>query len=491
MENRIKNIPLQKLLQDISVQRIVNLQNPIITEICNNSHKASPNSLFIAIQGAKTDGHLYINEAIEKGCTVIICAYLPDICIDHITYVLVSNTSLAMAHIASAFYDYPSTKLKLVAITGTSGKTTTVHLLCHVFARFGHKVGLLSTINNKIAETILSTDLTTPDAITINELLAKMVEQGCEYCFMEASSHAIEQYRIGALQFAGAAFLNITHEHLDYHQTFANYINAKKKLFDELSSNAFALVNADDRHAGVMLQNTKAKKYTYALKSNADFNARIISNTMQGLELHIDGQSVWIPLVGEFNAYNILTAYSIAILLGKTSQEVLVQLSLMQPVPGRFQCVHLTNNITAVVDYAHKPDALQNLLTTIRKIKTGSSKIILVFGCGGNRDTAKRPIMTAIACKASDTVILTSDNPRYEDPEEIINQMKTGVSAEMTNKILAVTNRAEAIKVACKLATSGDLVVIAGKGHESYQEISGAKLPFDDLEIVKKCFALV
>ncbi len=491
MMHSIKNIPLQKLLQNISVQKIVNPQNLVISDICNSSHNATPKSLFVAIEGAKVDGHLYINEAINKGAIAIVCAYLPEYCLDDITYILVSNTSLALAYIASAFYDYPSKKLKLVAITGTSGKTTTVHLLYHVFTKLGHKVGMLSTINNRILDTVLSTDLTTPDAITINALLAKMVEQGCEYCFMEASSHAIEQYRIGNLQFAGAAFLNITHDHLDYHQTFASYINAKKKLFDQLTSNSFALVNVDDKHAGVMLQNTKAKKYTYALKSNANFTTRVISNTMQGLELYIDKKSIWIPLVGEFNVYNILTAYSIAILMGKESQDILVNLSSMIQVPGRFQCVHSANNITAIVDYAHKPDALENLLITVIKTKTANSKIILVIGCGGNRDAEKRPVMAKIACTTSDTVIFTSDNPRYEDPDEIINQMKAGLNTELSNKILTITNRAEAIKVAIKLANPGDLIIIAGKGHETYQEIRGVKLPFDDLEIAKKCLALV
>lgn len=491
MKNSIREISLQSLLQNISVQKIVNPQELVITEICNNSHKATPNSLFVAIQGAKVDGHLYINEAISKGSIAIVCAYLPEVCLNYITYILVSNTSVALGHIASIFYGYPSKKLKLIAVTGTSGKTTTVHLLYHIFKNMGHKVGMLSTIQNKIADKILNTDLTTPDAIVINELLAKMVEHGCDYCFMEASSHGIEQHRISDLHFAGAAFLNITHDHLDYHETFANYINAKKKLFDQLPTNAFALVNIDDRHADIMLQNTSAKKYKYALKSSADFNTRIISNTMQGLELQIDKQSVWVPLVGEFNAYNILTAYGIAILLDKLSQEVLISLSSMRPVPGRFQYVHSADNIIAIVDYAHKPDALENLLLTILKTKTINSKIILVLGCGGNRDTEKRPIMTTIACKYSDTVILTSDNPRYENPQDIINQMKAGVSTNMMNKVLTVTDRAEAISVACKLATSGDIVVIAGKGHETYQEISGIRLPFDDLEIVKKCFTLL
>lgn len=479
--------PLNLLLKNVAIKRVFGSIDRAISVIINDSTDSATNSLFVAIRGTKADGHLYIRKAIDGGSSVIVCEELPKELVDNITYLLVENTSIALAQIAAAFYDFPSSKLKLVAVTGTSGKTTTVHLLYHIFKKFGYKVGMLSTINNKIDDDIIPTDLTTPDVITINKLLSMMVEAGCEYCFMEASSHAIDQNRVFALDFVGVAFLNISHDHLDYHETFTKYIDAKKKIFDCLAPRSFALVNADDKHGSIMIQNSKANKYTFALKSPADFNARIISNTMEGLELCIDHNNVWMPLVGEFSAYNILAAYGVACLLGKDGREVLINLSTLSPVPGRFQCLYSRIGFTVVVDYAHKPDALSKLLSAIHKTKSDTSKIILVIGCGGNRDATKRPIMGDIAYKNSDITILTSDNPRYESPESIIEQIKAGIVEVNQKKVISIVNREEAIKAACAFAASGDIVVVAGKGHEDYQIINGAKLPFDDVEVVKSC----
>lgn len=486
-----KTLSLEILLKRVSITKIIGSTNVGIAEICNNSAQAVPKSLFAAIKGANLDGHTYIDAAIEKGSVAIICEIIPDKIFEGVTYILVEEASLALAHISSSFYGTPSSKLKLVAVTGTSGKTTTVHLLYHIFMKFGYKVGLLSTINNKIGDKIIEANLTTPDAITINKFLAEMVEFGCEYCFMEASSHAIDQNRVSALNFAGVVFLNISHEHLDYHKTFAKYIEAKKKIFDNLSKESFSLVNIDDKNAAIMLQNTKAHKYSFSLKSSSHFQGRIISNTMEGLELKIDNFNAWLPIVGEYNAYNAIAAYAVAFLLGKNGDEILLNLSTTPPVPGRFECLYSRDGLMVVIDYAHKPDALSNLLQTIQKTKKPDARIILVMGCGGNRDSAKRPIMASIASNLSDFIIFTSDNPRFESPETIIEQMKAGVSDEASSKnFLSIVDREEAIKAACAFALPKDIVVIVGRGHETHQIINGIKRPFSDREVAKKWMSL-
>jgi UDP-N-acetylmuramoyl-L-alanyl-D-glutamate--2,6-diaminopimelate ligase len=399
---------------------------------------------------------------------------------------MVAKSSQALGLIAANFYDNPSAKLKLVAVTGTSGKTSTVNLLYGLFKQLGYRVGLLSTIYNKINEEILPAILTTPDALQLNELLARMVERGCQYCFMEASSHAIVQERIAGLQFTGAAFLNISHDHLDYHKTFDAYIHAKKKLFDDLPQQAFALYNADDRRGKVMMQNTQATVYSFALKSPTDFTAKILANTWQGLALRITGKEVWFKLLGAFNAYNLLAVYATACLLGQDSDAVLIALSSLSPIVGRFQCVQAPNNFGIIIDYAHKPDALEKVLIAIDNMKEAQAKVITVVGCGGNRDTKKRPLMARIAAQYSDQVIFTSDNPRNEEPEAIIEDMMLGLTPSQQRKALSIVDRKNAIKVACQLAGSGDIVLIAGKGHEAYQEIKGQKFPFNDAAIVQE-----
>lgn len=477
---------LQKLLQGVVIQQLVGNPNVLIKSICQDSRAAGQDSLFIAVSGTQVDGHAYIPNAIEAGSKAIVCESLPTMLIPDITYVVVAKSSQALGNIAANFYDHPSTKLKLVAITGTSGKTSTVHLLYGLFKHLGYQVGMLSTIYNKINEEILPAILTTPDALQLNELLARMVEKGCQYCFMEASSHAIVQERIAGLQFAGAVFLNMSHDHLDYHQTFDAYIQAKKKLFDDLPKQAFALYNADDRRGKVMMQNTQATVHSFAMKSPADFTAKLLANTWQGLALSITGKEVWFRLLGAFNAYNLLAAYATACLLGQDSDTVLIALSSLPPILGRFQCIQAPNKVMFIIDYAHKPDALEKVLTAIDYIKGTQAKVITVVGCGGNRDAQKRPLMAKMAVQYSDQVIFTSDNPRYEDPDAIIEEMMLGLTTSQQRKALSIVDRKNAIKVACQLANSGDIVLIAGKGHEAYQEIEGEKFPFSDAAIVQE-----
>lgn len=462
--------------------------NIAISSVTFDSRRVKKDSLFVATRGTSVDGHSYIEKAIESGAAAIVCEILPELLIEHITYVKVLNSSEALGYIACNFFNNPSEKLKLVGITGTNGKTTTVTLLFNLFRGLGYHVGLLSTVENKINNTIIPSTHTTPDALSLNELLAKMVDAGCQYAFMEVSSHAIVQHRITGINFAGAAFSNITHDHLDYHKTFDEYIKAKKTFFDHLNEDAFALTNADDRNGMVMLQNTKAKKQTYALKSIADYKCRIIENHLNGLLLSIDGQEVWVKLIGSFNAYNVLVVYAISQLLHKDKVQVLTTLSNLNSVEGRFQYVKSKTGIVAIVDYAHTPDALKNVLETIKNIRTGNEQVITIVGCGGDRDAAKRPIMAQIACEYSNKTILTSDNPRSENPEDILNQMQVGVSPVDVKKTLRITDRREAIKTAVALASTGDIILIAGKGHEKYQEILGVKHPFDDFEIIKELF---
>lgn len=483
-----------KLLSDIlyktTLEEIVGSTNLAISSVTFDSRQVRKDSLFIATVGVTVDGHNYIDKAIEMGAAAIVCEELPVNIFENITYIKVLNSSEALGYIACNFFDNPSEKLKLVGITGTNGKTTTVTLLFNLFRGLGYNVGLLSTVENKINNTVIPSTHTTPDALTLNELLSKMVEQGCQYVFMEVSSHAIVQHRITGLYFTGAAFSNITHDHLDYHKTFDEYIKAKKAFFDNLSSDAFALTNKDDRNGLIMLQNTKAKKYTYALKSIADFKCKIIENHLNGLLLNIDNQEVWIKLIGSFNAYNALVVYTISQLLKQDKVQVLTTLSNLNSVEGRFQYIKSKTGIIAIVDYAHTPDALKNVLETIKDIRTGNEQVITIVGCGGDRDAAKRPIMAKIACEFSNKIILTSDNPRSENPEEILNQMQQGLSPVETKNTLRISDRREAIKTAFALAKENDILLIAGKGHEKYQEINGVKHPFDDFEIIKELFEL-
>ena len=481
-----------KLLSDIlyktRLEEIIGSTNVAISSVTFDSRKVKKDSLFIATRGTASDGHHYIELAIESGAVAIVCEDLPETLKENVTYVKVLDSSASLGYIACNFYDNPSEKLKLVGITGTNGKTTTVTLLFNLFRGLGYNVGLLSTVENKINTTVIPSTHTTPDALALNELLSKMVEAGCQYAFMEVSSHAIVQHRITGLKFTGAAFSNITHDHLDYHKTFEEYIRAKKIFFDNLQDDAFALTNKDDRNGMVMLQNTKAKKYSYGLKSIADFKSRVVENHLNGLLLSIDNQEVWVKLIGSFNAYNVLVVYAISQLLKQDRVQVLTTLSNLNSVEGRFQYIKSKTGIVAIVDYAHTPDALKNVLETIKDIRTGNEQVITLAGCGGDRDAAKRPIMAQIACEYSNKVILTSDNPRSENPEDILNQMQAGINPVDAKKTLRISDRKEAIRTAVAFAKEGDIILIAGKGHEKYQEINGIKHPFDDFEIVKEIF---
>ena len=477
---------LKNILYKVSITAASGDMEKEVRGITMDSRQVKGDFTFVAVKGTVADGHTYIDNAIEQGATVIICEQLPEELNKNITYVVVNNSAVALGISAANFYGNPSEKLKLVAITGTNGKTTVATLLYNLFRELGYHSGLLSTVHNKIDDQVIPSTHTTPDAVNLNELLAKMVKAGCQYCFMEASSHAIEQNRTAGLNFAGAVFTNISHDHLDYHKTFEAYIKAKKKLFDELPATAFALVNVDDKRGNIMLQNTKAEKHTYAVKSMAEFKARIISDTIEGLELNIDNRDIWFRLIGQFNAYNLLAAYASAILLNLDKEDVLQSLSIVDGAPGRFQQVMPGHAITAVVDYAHTPDALKNVLETITRLRTGNEQVITVVGCGGNRDKTKRPLMAEIACRMSDKVIFTSDNPRYEDPAQIIEDMKAGVSPVDYKKTLSLVDREEAIKTACMMSNAGDIVLVAGKGHEDYQEIKGVKKHFDDREVLQR-----
>ncbi len=446
---------------------------------------------FFAIKGTLRDGHDFIETAVAKGVSVVFCEKLPQNAPDNVTFVQVPSVAEAMGLVAAEFYGNPSRKLKLVGVTGTNGKTTCVTLLHKLYRDLGYNAGLLSTVQNQINETVIPASHTTPDAITLQGLLAQMVKAGCTHAFMEVSSHALVQHRVTGVQFTGAVFTNITHDHLDYHGTFDEYIRAKKLFFDNLSRKAFALVNADDKRSMVMLQNTKAAKYTYALRKEADFKARLLDNSIQGLQLELEGQEVWFRLIGTFNAYNLLAVYGAATLLGEDPKEVLASLSNLTSAAGRFDYVVSPGQITGIVDYAHTPDALENVLQTIQQIRKPEQKVITIVGCGGNRDAAKRPVMADIAAKMSDRVILTSDNPRDEDPQEILNQMQAGVKSTDLKKAISVVDRREAIKTAVLLAEADDIILVAGKGHETYQEVKGVRSPFDDKQVLQESFALL
>lgn len=452
-----------------------------------DSRRVKQGTAFVAVKGTQADGHEFIDKAVKQGATAIVCEKLPDFLAENVTYIEVKDSAYALGIMASNFYGNPSAKIKIVAVTGTNGKTTSVTLLFQLFRNLGYNVGLLSTVTNKINEREIPSTHTTPDPLKLNELLSEMVKEGCTHAFMEASSHAIVQHRISGLTFAGAIFTNITHDHLDYHGTFDSYIEAKKRLFDNLPSTAFALVNVDDKRGLVMLQNTKADKKTFALKTVCDFKGKVLSNTIHGLEMEVNGQQVWFKLIGDFNAYNLLGVYAAAVLLGEDPNEVLTALSELYSAPGRFEQMVSDTKIIGIVDYAHTPDALQNVLETIRELKE-DKKVITVVGCGGNRDAAKRPIMADIAAKLSDKVILTSDNPRNEKPEDILNEMVKGVKATDKKKVDTILDRQEAIEKAISLANSGDIILVAGKGHETYQEIQGVKYPFDDRKVLAETF---
>ncbi len=476
---------LEEILKDILPETVVGSKELIISRIDFDSRKVKQGSLFVAVKGTNVDGHEYIEKAISSGAVAIICEALPEHLVKEVTYVQVSNSAEALGWAASNFHNRPSEKLKLIGITGTNGKTTTATLLHELFLSLGYKTGLISTIENKVNKRSTKSTHTTPDAESINLLIQQMVEAGCDYVFMEVSSHAISQRRIAGLFFAGGVFTNITHEHLDYHKTFRAYINAKKMFFDKLPKSAFALTNADDRNGDIMLQNTEAKRFSYALRKPADFKAKILENYLTGLHLDLDGEDFYARLIGDFNAYNLLSVYATAILLRQDRQEIMASLSNLKAAEGRFDYVqNQERKVIGIVDYAHTPDALEKVLNTVFNLRKGGGRVITVVGCGGDRDRKKRPLMAKVACNYSDHVILTSDNPRSEDPDEIIAEMEKGIPPYAARKVVSIANRLQAIKTACQMAGSGDIILVAGKGHEKYQEIKGEMFPFDDKQIL-------
>lgn len=481
--------PLADILHSVTTTNIVGSIEVEVVQLQIDSRKVAKGDCFIAIKGTASDGHAFIDKCIEQGAVAIVCEVLPQTLLPNVTYIQVENSSKALGVLAGNFYGNPSAKMKVVGITGTNGKTSVATLLFRMFRQLGYNVGLLSTVQNQINEEIIPSTHTTPDAINLNRLMKQMVDAGCEYCFMEVSSHAVDQNRIEGLKFVGAIFTNITHDHLDYHKTFDNYIKAKKKFFDGLTAQGFALTNIDDRNGNVMLQNTKAKKYSYALKAPADFKTKIIENNITGLQLDLDGVELHTRLIGEFNAYNLTAVYAAACLLGVEKQTSLTVLSSLTPPEGRFdQVVSVNDRITGIVDYAHTPDALKNVLQTIQSVRSGNENVITIVGCGGDRDAAKRPVMAQIACRYSGQVILTSDNPRSEDPNEILRQMNEGVLVTDKRKVLTIADRREAIRTAVTLAGKNDIILLAGKGHEKYQEVKGVKTHFDDKEELALAF---
>ncbi|WP_316840387.1 UDP-N-acetylmuramoyl-L-alanyl-D-glutamate--2,6-diaminopimelate ligase [Pedobacter gandavensis] len=482
---------LQDVLYGIAITNLVGSTNREITALVFDSRQVVKDAVFFAIKGTLSDGHKYIDNTIQAGAAVIVCEQIPAQTVPGVVYIAVDNSSVALGEMAANFYGNPSSKLKLVGITGTNGKTTIATILFKLFRSFGYHVGLISTVQNHIDDLVIPATHTTPNPIALNELLQKMVDAGCEYCFMEVSSHAVVQHRIEGLDFVGGVFSNISHDHLDFHKTFDNYIKAKKAFFDGLPAGAFALTNLDDRNGMVMLQNTKASKMTYALKQLADFKAKVVENSFNGLHLEIDQADVFFKLVGSFNAYNLLAVYGTAVLLGEDKLEVLTALSNLTGAEGRFDYMTSSNQIIGIVDYAHTPDAVQNVLSTIADIRKGTEQVITIIGCGGDRDKTKRPIMAQVACDWSDKVILTSDNPRSENPQTIVEEMEKGVSPTNKRKTLSIVDRREAIKTACHLAKPGDIILLAGKGHEKYQEINGVRYHFDDKEILMEQLNLI
>ena len=477
---------LKDLLYKVTINAVSGSTQVDVIDIHFDSRKVALNDVFVAIRGTVTDGHKYIDKALGQGAIAIVCESMPKNIVNGVTYVLVEDTMSALARIATNFYGNPSHNLKLVGVTGTNGKTTVSSLLYQLFSKAGYKVGLLSTVKIMVADTEYNATHTTPDSLSINYYLKLMNDAGVEYCFMEVSSHGIDQKRTEGLHFEGGIFTNLSHDHLDYHHSFAAYRDVKKSFFDHLPKTAFALVNLDDKNGLVMLQNTKATKYTYALKSYADFKAQILENQFNGLLLKIDGQEVWTRLIGSFNAYNLLAIYAAACLLKLDTLEILRHISELESVSGRFQYFISNGKVTTIVDYAHTPDALRNVLETINSIRTNNESLITVVGCGGDRDRTKRPDMANIAATLSTKVIFTSDNPRSEDPQAIIDDMEVGVEPQLVNRLLSIVDRKQAIKTACQLAQPGDIILIAGKGHETYQEIKGVRTDFNDFVIAKE-----
>ncbi len=480
---------LQDVLYKVALRIVQGNTAVDITDVQIDSRKIKAGSLFIAVRGSGADGHDYINKAVEKGAVAVVCEEMQSVKNENVVYVQVENSAVAAGCIASNFFERPSEKLKLVGVTGTNGKTTIATLLYKLFTRLGYTCGLISTVENRIGEEVLAATHTTPDAISLNALLKQMADKGCAYVFMETSSHAVHQHRIAGLQYAGGIFSNITHDHLDYHKTFDEYIRVKKAFFDGLPSSAFAISNADDKRGDVMLQNTKAKKYYYSLKTVTDFKGKVLDNSLSGLMMMVNDVEVHFRLIGEFNAYNLLAVFGAAVCLGQEKQEVLTALSELSGAEGRFDyIVSAKEKVIAIVDYAHTPDALLNVLATIKKLRKGFENVITVVGCGGDRDKTKRPVMATVACEHSDRVIFTSDNPRTEDPQQIIADMEEGLAAAYKRKYISIVDRRQAIKTAISLAGKEDIVLVAGKGHEKYQEINGVRNHFDDKEVVNEMF---
>ena len=480
---------LEDILKNINV---IETQGNIAQEISGihiDSRKIEPGHLFVAVKGTQTDGHAYIAKAIELGASAIVCEKMPENIDNNVTYIKVADTEDCVGKLATTFYGDPTSKLELIGVTGTNGKTTIASLLYNMFRKFGYKVGLISTVCNYIDDEAIPTEHTTPDPITLNKLLGRMADEGCKYAFMEVSSHSVAQKRIGGLKFAGGIFTNLTRDHLDYHQTVDNYLKAKKAFFDNLPKTAFALTNLDDKNGMVMVQNTKAKVCSYSLRSICDFKGKVLEDGFEGMLLDINHVEVNVQFIGRFNASNLLAVYGTACLLGKKPEDVLLALSILKPVSGRFDSLRSSRGYSAIVDYAHTPDALVNVLSTIQEVLNGRGQIITVVGAGGNRDKGKRPIMAQEAVKLSDKVIITSDNPRFEEPQDIINDMLAGLSKDEMRKVISIIDRKEAIKTACMLAQSGDAILVAGKGHENYQDIKGVKHHFDDKEVIREIFA--
>ncbi len=479
---------LEEIIQGVAIEEI---KGDILKEIKGihiDSRLIEEGDMFVAVKGTQTNGHAYIGKAIEKGAIAIVCETLPEHIDEQLTYIKVNHTEDLVGKLATTFYGSPTSKLKLIGVTGTNGKTTIATLLYNMFRKFGYKVGLISTVCNYIDGEAIPTEHTTPDPITLNKLLGRMADEGCKYAFMEVSSHAVAQKRTGGLKFAGGIFTNLTRDHLDYHKTVDNYLKAKKAFFDGLTKDAFALVNLDDKNGLVMTQNTKAKVCTYSLRSLSDFKGKVLEDGFEGMLLDINNIEVFVQFIGRFNAANLLAVYGTACLLGKKPEEVLVTLSTLRPVSGRFDSLRSSRGYTAIVDYAHTPDALVNVLDTIQEVLNGKGKIITVVGAGGNRDKGKRPIMAQEATKISDRVIITSDNPRFEEPQDIINDMLAGLGKDDLKKVISIVDRKEAIKTACMLAQTGDVILVAGKGHENYQDIKGVKHHFDDKEVIREIF---
>ncbi len=479
---------LDQVIKNIQVTNLIGHSDIDLKGINSDSRKVESGHLFVAVKGTQTDGHAYISTAIEKGAIAVLCEELPTELSENVTYIQVKDTEDAVGKAATAFYGDPTSKLELVGVTGTNGKTTIATLLYDIFRHFGYKVGLLSTVCNYIDDEAVPATHTTPDPISLNELLGRMADAGCKYVFMEVSSHSIDQKRISGLRYAGGIFTNLTRDHLDYHKTVENYLKAKKKFFDDLPKDAFALANVDDKNGMVMLQNTKAKTYSYSLRSLCDFKGKILENHFEGMLLSFNDKELAVQFIGKFNASNLLAVFGAACLLGKNEEDVLLALSTLRPVAGRFDSLRSPQGYTAIVDYAHTPDALVNVLSAIHEILEGKGKIITVVGAGGNRDKGKRPIMAQESVKGSDKVIITSDNPRNEEPQDIINDMLEGLNAEERKNVITIVDRKEAIRTACMLAQPGDVILVAGKGHENYQEIKGVKHHFDDKEVLREIF---